>query len=802
METKMFTRRSFPFLAFSTLLCCFLSAHSQRLTTETPGRVVLAGPAAKADALFSPSVAQRFYGMAYELANSEDITGLQAEQAIALLAATRSLGNDADYVKPLMIRLACKHAKRDYSAQVFRWLVDYVDESADLEVVAEAVRYLLEPLNSREQREKLLEGVLKNVAGKNSIVDSQLATWLGLLEAEKADFEAARFHLMQAYKNNRYNRIAFSKLVELVPEQVGPAMYLEHLRLALRENPVDIDAALNLAQYAERLQLYEIAAGAYEYCADLFEYLYPGETPPAHIYLPWVISSYNTERSQHKCLQIAKRIRKTGHFDILLEALAGKAAAKIGNVEEATRIFLAAEEKAQRLLREGPSPDAGDSPQVGAKQFAWFYCFALEDEAKALDWANKAYSIDPNSPAAAALLAYALLINDQLEWAKPLIENYEHNQIAALVVAQIRIAQQQKDAAIDILKSAIAKDPGSLAAERAKDMLAELGGKYIPPVDPGVILTVLTDRFDRTLIPEFVSPEKMTSVQFSIRGQKFSYGSTFDGAVAITNNASEPVVISDDGLFRGNIRIDAKISGDINKDIPNLVSRKIRSTLLIEPGRSMLIPLELYTGELRRTLLTHPQASLDIEFTLYLDPVTTAEGQVTNRLVDVKPVKVVAKRPRIELTGRYLRNRFNSLSTGQAGQKIKTAQLFIGLLKEQYAMAEHGTLYKFKYADWMPALLKSALLHESGLLRNPTDNEWAVKVHTMADMLSLPLDHELTSAVAENLNNNNWPVRMMAIYLLAQNQGTRFSKVLDWSAQYDPNKLVRDMAVALGATRL
>jgi tetratricopeptide (TPR) repeat protein len=767
-----------------------------------PGRAVLPGPAAKVDTLFSPSVAERFYAIAYEVANSKDITGLQAEQAIAFLAATRRLENDADRVTPLMIKLACRYAERDYSAQVFQWLVDYIGESSDLEVVTEAVSYLLEPLNSRQQRERLLEGILKNVAGKNSVVDSQLETWLGLLEAEKADFKAAQSHLVEAYKNNRYNKIAFSKLAELVPEQVGPAMYLEHLRLVLREDPVDIDAALNLAQYAERLQLYEMAAGTYEYCADLFEYLYPGETPPPHIYLPWVISSYNTQRSQHKCLQIAKRIRKTGHFDILLEALAGKAAAKIGNIEEATRIFLAAEEKAQQLLRQGPSPEAGGSPQVGAMQFAWFYCFALEDEAKALDWANRAYSVDPNSPAGAALLAYALLINDQLEWAKPLIENYEHNQIAELVVAQIKIAEGQRDAAVETLKSAIAKDPGSLAAERAKDMLAELGAEYFPPVDPDVILTVLTDRFDRTLIPEFVSPEKMISVQFSIRGQKFSYGSTFDGAAAITNNGSEPVVVSDDGLFRGNIRVDATISGDINKDIPNLLSRKVRNTLLIESGRSMLIPLELFTGELRRTLLTHPQASLDIEFTLYLDPVTTADGQVTNRLVDIKPIKAVVKRPRVELTGEYLRNRFNSLSTGQAGQKINTAQLFIGLLKEQYAMADHGALYKFKYADWMPTLLKSALLHASGLLRNPADNEWVVKVHTMADMLSLPLDHELTSAVAENLNNSNWPARMMAIYLLSKNQGDRFNKVLAWSAQYDSDKLVRDMAVALGAAKL
>lgn len=116
-------------------------------------------------------------------------------------------------------------------------------------------------------------------------------------------------------------------------------------------------------------------------------------------------------------------------------------------------------------------------------------------------------------------------------------------------------------------------------------------------------------------------------------------------------------------------------------------------------------------------------------------------------------------------------------------------------------MAEHGTLYRFKYADWMPDLLKSALLHESGLLLNPADGEWVVKVYTMAEMLSLPLDHELTGAVAENLNSANWPVRMMAIYLLAKSPDSKFGEVLKWAAEHDSNELVRNMAMALVANK-
>ncbi|MBA7669772.1 hypothetical protein ES703_77906 [subsurface metagenome] len=68
----------------------------------------------------------------------------------------------------------------------------------------------------------------------------------------------------------------------------------------------------------------------------------------------------------------------------------------------------------------------------------------------------------------------------------------------------------------------------------------------------------------------------------------------------------------------------------------------------------------------------------------------------------------------------------------------------------------------------------------------------------MAEMLSLPLDYELISAVAKNLNNTNWPVRMMAVYLLSKNADRNFDNVLDWTAKNDSSKFVRDMAIALG----
>jgi hypothetical protein len=789
-------------LVFSVFLLCPISVWAQGSTTRD-----MAGSTVGQQKLHSPSVSKKFYEIAYDLANSKDATGPQVERAMAFLTAALSLDSSAKDVRELLIDFACRETGRNYSDLVYSLLVDYVDESADLEVAGNAVEYILKQQNSRQRRVKLLEQMLGTLGGKNKILSSELATRLGILKAENADMGAAEHYFMEAYKNNRYNWKAFAKLAEIRPERIGPALHLERLRLAIRENPSDIDVAIAFARETEHLMLYEISSATYKYCADLFSYLYPSESLPARIYLPWAVNSYNSKQNLSQCLEIAKRVRQEGGFDLRLESIAGKAALKMGDTDLATQIFQAIEEKTQRLIKlRGSSantalsnnPDDEYSEQDYNKQLAWFYSLVLPVPDKALNWANKAFAAEPNSPVTAAILAYALTMNNQIEWAKPYINNFKKTQIADLTQALIQLAEGQNDLAVRSLRAAIAKDPGSFAAERAKELLTKQGKEYVQPAETNTVLSALQNVFGQTLIPVFMPPEQMISARLQIQGSVFQYGSDISGTVAITNHSSEPLIISDYSLFKGHIRVDAVISGDISKNIPELVLKRIGEVFQIEPGRSINVPIRLMTGEFRKTLITYPQASLDIEFILYLDPVTANDGKITNRLVNIRPGRLSIKRPGIELTGKSIRNEFNSISTASVNQKIEIAELFTGLLKEQYAMSNRTPPYRFLYADWMNSLLRSALSHKSGLLLNPADDEWIVKVYTMADMLSLPMDHELISAVAENMNNKKWPVRLMAIYLLNTIPDTQFGQVLDWTAKNDPNKNVRDMAVVLG----
>lgn len=770
----MLKSRYFPFLLL-------IVASSLIAFAEVPIDV-----SAETEQLFSPSVSEKFYDIAHAKANKINISDSQARQSILLLLASKQLDPRSKPILSDMVKLASMRLDEDYSEIILPLLIDYVDSGADLEVISGAINYLQDHLNTREQREQLYGELLRKLQG-NRTLDSELATAMGLLMAEKADSKAASYYFMGAYQNNKFNKVAFSKLAELIPNQIDPAIYLEQLRITIVENPLDLENALSFAQYAEQLQLYDVAADAYRYSADLFEYLYPSEELPAIIYLPWALSNYNSERNQPKCLQIAEKIRRNGQFDLLLEAIAGKAAMKLGDNQQVNLTLNTAENKAKELYKFDDS-----SKQIRAEQLAWFYSFLSEDTDEAINWANKAASISDDSEMASAIMAYAFAVNGQKDLANPLIEKYPENQIAILARAKIQLLHGQKSSALKTLKTAINKEPGSLAAEKAKQILAENDGTYIPPVDPKIILAMLKNSFGEVIVPEFLIPEQLIAVQLRARGSKFSYGAKFGANISIKNMSTQPLVISGDSMFKGRIRIDAKISGDLNIEIPNLISTRIRPTQPIAAGQSIVVPADLVTGDLKDILLGHPQASLDIQFTTYIDPVVTDNGEVINSMVDLKPAVKTVKRPGIKLTGKYLQNRLNSIAKGQQGQKIKTAQLFIGLLLEQHAMANiNDPLYKFIYADWMPDLLKSALM------QNITSDDWVAQTNTMAAMIALPLDYSMINAVAKNLNDPKWPVRLTAVYLLQQNPSKTFDKVLAWSAEHDSEKLVREMASAM-----
>jgi len=742
----------------------------------------------------SPLAARSFYEAGYELYTGEQ-TSLAARQAMVLFNAAIALDNRADYVPPEIINLAWQFPEEDFSDAVKFALSSYMmmGRTSDLEIASKAVKYLLEKLGTREEREQLLQDLLEKYRQTNPFFASELATQLALLKTETADKAAAQGLLMYAYTANNYNILAFNMLADLAEgngEQIPDIVYLRGMRSAVRVNPLDLKNAFDFSRSAESLGLYAPAAAGYLYCIQVYKCLNPKGDMPAQFYRPLILNGLNM-RDYRLCRDVLSQVRAYGVFDVMVEAIAAAAANQSGEIERGMGVFDNIKARGDKIRKDQVKALPGE-----IEDLAWFYCFVddANNTQDMLAWATKAYDADNNSVSAAAFLAYALIRNGQIELAKPVIEKIgTGTQTAAIAKAEILIANNENSAAIDMLKSAVASSPGTFEAKKAKALLKQLESEYVPPVDAGAIETALVNDYGENFFSEFVPPENMVTVSLKTSGNAFSYGSPIDVQLAIINNYTEPMIVCPEGIFKGNIRVDVRLSGDITDRIDNYIVKTIRPSYEIRPGQAVFVPIQFVTGKLKSILENHPQADLNMEITVYVDPQNGPNGQVQS-LFGAKPVKVVVKRRKLELDIRYLQQRFDAMKNGKQGQKIKSAQLFAGLLAEQQKLSKMAKRYKFVYSD--PGLLKSALA------KCLQEDDWVLKMETMAQLQKVNLDYQFIEVISEQLDYNDWPVRLMSLLILADKQGDGFLPVLKWVSKNDNNQLVKQMAIELAGGQI
>jgi hypothetical protein len=737
--------------------------------------------------LDSPLTAQTFYDIGYELYTARDANFASAMQAIIFMNASLELDSRANYVLGDIINIAWQYPNENFSDVVKLALNGYIDRSTDIEVASKAVGYLLERLDSREQRELLLGGLIRQMTDKNAMFTSDLLAQLGFLKAETADTVEAQKYLARSFVANKYNRLAFAKLSELAEGGGVPLpdiMYLQNLRYAVRSNPLDFDSAFSFSRYCQLLGLYAPASAGYGYCADLLKYLNGKDSNDPALYRPWILSCYNAGQYA-QCSSILQKVRGFGIFDIQVETIAAYAAKQTGDSQTAQKILDAIDVRANKVLSGNLKASADE-----LADYVWLFSFAFDANSEdILVWATKAYDADQNSVLSASLFAYALVNNKQFDIAKSLLEKMDTTtQTAGLAKALLQIQSQDSNSAIETLKNVITFSSGTFEAKKAREKLRELDSEYIPAANPDAFNAELAREFGPSFFSRFIEPEKMVKLEFNVKGSAFSYGSEIKGSLAIMNNYTEPMVVCPDAMIKGNIRVDVKIAGDLNESIPALIEKRVRPSYEIRPGDALFIPLRLDTGKVKQILDSHPQAELNIEYTAYVDPQMTADGKIKN-LLNTEPARVILKRRKLDLNIKYLQQRLDAIKRGHQGQKTRSVQMFAGLLAEQQEFRRSGPAYRFMYAE--PELLSSALA------RCLTEDDWILKVQTMAAVQKLKLDYRLTEAISNDMHSQYWPARLMSVFTLANQHQQQFTPVLSWTVQNDPHPLVRQMAAIL-----
>jgi tetratricopeptide (TPR) repeat protein len=717
------------------------------------------------------------------------------ETAVLFLVAAEELDPGAAYINEEILRYTSQAWLPLYGSTANTALRKYVTPNSNLAVVYNSVEYLIDQFEIREYRYSLLDSMFNNYAKRNERFYSFIANKVGVLRTERANFRGALTRFQTAIEYNPYNSEAFENLVSIkkrLDQEVKPVEYLIHIRRLLEADPTNISLAVGMANRLEQLNLYELSYAAYGYSIDLYSYLYPNQALPANLYRPWILNCYYAGNYKD-CIELANQIEKSVGFDLIARSVEIKASRSMGSPQwqsELDHLSTSLQNNYQKDSNSALEDMRGNN--ITAQQLAWYFNFVDPKPETALAYANRALSENPDSFAVRSIMAYSLAVDDQPDAAAELVnDEYSKNQIATLAMAVAKLSQGQNDYPIELLKQAVAADPVTFAAEKAKQLLEENGSQYISSSPPEMLIKPLSDEFPDSIVPAFIEPEKMVKIKLTTGGSAFGYGQEFDAQLIINNISDRPLIIGPEGFFKGRIRLDAKISGDLEADVPALISKVVYLSTPIKPGHHASIGLDIETGMLREILLSHPQASLDVDFRVYIDPVLNSNGNVVNSVEGLNTTAAQIRRPGIELNRDYLMGRLNVVNNGTVGQKVRAIRLFSGLLREQTI---NGDSPKYEYVVVPPQLLRDALR------RALRDSDWTIRLQCLSELLWLEqnMSPEMLDEVAKGINDENWPIRFVALYLVGSRQGPAFKPVLDWAAQYDSNRMVVKMAVLLG----
>jgi len=726
--------------------------------------------------IYSPTASMALVELAQEIICESEIECDSAKRAIILLQAAQYL--DPKLVVPLdeMLVFANLDPENDYSEVVYRQLLANVSSGSDIAAPIKAAAYLFHNKNTRSQRQVLLEKILKNVGVNNDFFACEIALELGILAAEISDSDSATYYFKKAYSLNPYNMSAFDKLMEISPDSISYSDYGLYLRRKITVNPFDINYVVDFAVFCHKYGMHELAVKAYAYAIDLFDYQMPGEKLPSVIYVPYAESIVNSNSGVSELFKLLSRLRSSGIFDPEIEVLA--TLNYVGTTDDGLLVELA------NNVEEGYERGA-----VSAQQMAWFYSFGLSDPERALNMANKAYSSETDNVAIKAIFAYALAQNGQSDVAKDIAKDiYKVDQIAAFAYSKILLAEENKTEAIEVLKNAISINPVSFVAKECAKILAQNESEFIPPVDSISLANRMKSNFYDNLVPDFKKPEELVALKMGLSGTEFVYYSAMDAKLTVTNISDRNIVIDKKSFIAGKILVDAKLTGDVEMEIPALIEKELKPGYLIQPGYSATFEIRLDSGLLNEVLAVTPQAEVDIDFITYLDPIIV-DGKLETMLGDFGKIKTTAQRNRVDFTRKYMLQRMDVLENGSIGQKIASIELFAGLLAEQAQIQK--TQAKYRYRVLPPAIINSSLE------RSLTQDSWETKISAIKALSALDIDFSLVSAISSNLNDPKWPLRLAVLDVLARKQGASFDGVLEWVSKSDANPLVRAYAIAL-----
>ena len=703
----------------------------------------------------------------------------------------------------------------------------------DAYVVELWVRYRLDQLPDRESREVFLRETLPGLRDY-PLVSSEALVELGLLALEKglindlpatqeqASQVGARSWFTQAFHaSNFYNLDALAQLLALPEPELSSfwrgteqqrqrqlenarderlAQFAIQWRLALRNDPFDVNAARRLVDTLEALGFFELAQQYYPHLEWLLAEGGASGQLVREIRLRRLTSAY-AGGLYKQAIELAEQLRRDEPDDLLVNAVLALALRETGRGDKASEIVRRT--VAANLDRLGQEGSPG---RVRLLELAWFFSFVEPDAQQAQRFVQEACEAPGDEPAPSrcpAIGAYASLLAGDTARAEVLLESADPNDpLTAIARARLLLDRQESYKAQEVLERLDQASLGVLVGT-ARDLAGRLGGNppaWMTPRDPNepdMIGRTFAARFNDNELQLAREPGKALSSRLVLDSDMVGYGDSLCARLYLANVSGQSrlpanLLLGPGGFVDPHAVILATVAPASRPEQAQtfvLGHRYLLEQRLLPVGETNSVSEYLALDPLGPVLRDHPQQEYELTFSMIIEPQPDGRGGFVGTLPEIQPAPVRVTRKAFVPTREQLANQLRIVGEGTSSQRVAAMELLMGLVREA-RLLQRGEL------DYRPQSVDTRALLEA-VAANIDHPEAQVRAWAAYELASLgrPLAANRAGWLTQSLNDPDWFVRFLTIEALAPL--TDLGAYFEWAAGRELDVLLERQALLL-----
>jgi len=661
-------------------------------------------------------------------------------------------------------------------------LGDYIRlETEDEVALAKVISLNLETIQTSEER----LGYLSNLASRPGLpegVKGVIFQELARLSFEAAEEKAGWALLSQAIKTDPYNLAARQKMLEH-PEVAGRAFQRVGLLAEMvRINPLRVPVVWAFANTLDELGLHREAQKWYKCALGIHTAGASGSEIAADEWLD-LASSYTMSRDYDKALKVLNPLVKRYPERVDIRIWLFRAERGRGQKELAENQLATAE---KLLLRQ---VEANPSDVTVVSQMAWFYLQDKPDKDKALEWSNKAIGLDAENRQAQLCMGLTLLSNGQVDAARAQLEPLAKNDAWAQL-GMMRIMLTEEHTAEEILKElwiTFSRHSGGWVGLALRELIQVQG----TDIDVNAYFEQLRQKISAQLgnaadLRDFYRhPKDYLFLKILPSKPDYDYREPLMLHISLTNMGSITISMGPGMMVNPRVLMSARLSGGLQMELKHYDFASLYKKRRMDMGQGLSDTVRLDRGKLRSILRRYPQETITIRISCILDPQVVGQDEFLPSMGGQTSKETVLVRYGFRPSPKAMERLYRTLKEGPVRSKITTAILLGDLLANS------------QNPQAIPEAKKPRAVNEkritAALVKTARDANWRVRAWFGEALQYARLDGELSTALADQIRDPHWLVRLMAVRT-AGNRGQNWSEILRRVAQTDSDRLVRQMA--------